>query len=240
MKERLQKLMSAVGLTSRREAEGWITAGRVTVNGRVATLGDKADPAQDSILVDGIPLTLVETPTYVMLHKPRGIVTTLSDEKKRKTVADLVADCGIRLGPVGRLDVPSEGLLIMTNDGALTHKLLHPSHQVEKEYLIWVTGDPLALATASESLAQPMFLDGQEVQAVSVVQRWVSKEQGHFSVTIRQGKNRQIRRMCQQIDLSVTRLKRIREGALLLDQTLPPGKWRTLTKGEVSLLFPTS
>ena len=143
MEERLQKLISASGLTSRRGAEDWITAGRVTVNGRVAALGDKADLSRDQVLVDGRPLPQEENKqrTYLMLNKPRGYVSTLSDEKGRKTVAQLVSGCGCRVWPVGRLDMDSEGLLLLTDDGALTHRLIHPSHQVEKEYLEWVTGD---------------------------------------------------------------------------------------------------
>ena len=142
MEERLQKLISASGLTSRRGAEDWITAGRVTVNGRVAALGDKADLSRDQVLVDGRPLPQEEDKqrTYLMLNKPRGYVSTLSDEKGRKTVAQLVSGCGCRVWPVGRLDMDSEGLLLLTDDGALTHRLIHPSHQVEKEYLVWEIG----------------------------------------------------------------------------------------------------
>ena len=128
MEERLQKLISACGLASRRTAEGWITAGRVTVNGQTAHLGDRADPDRDRILVDGVPLDPGGGRTYLMLNKPRGYVTTLSDEKGRRTVADLVSDCGARVWPVGRLDMDSEGLLLLTDDGELTHRLLHPSH----------------------------------------------------------------------------------------------------------------
>ena len=129
MEERLQKLISSGGLASRRAAEGWIEAGRVTVNGAVAHLGDKADPDVDEICVDGKPLRRNEEEhTYLLLNMPRGYVTTLSDEKGRKTVADLVADCGARVWPVGRLDLDSEGLLLLTDDGELTNRLIHPSH----------------------------------------------------------------------------------------------------------------
>ena len=141
MEERIQKLISACGLASRRAAEGWIIAGRVTVNGEKAHLGDRADLDRDAVLVDGRPLTPGGGRTYLMLNKPRGYVTTLSDEKGRKTVSDLVAGCGVRVWPVGRLDMDSEGLLLLTDDGALTHQLLHPSHEVDKEYLVWVTGN---------------------------------------------------------------------------------------------------
>ena len=140
MEERLQKLLSAAGICSRRAAETYITAGRVTVNGFPAELGQRADPDRDDIRVDGKLLTDRETPVYLLLNKPRGYVTTLSDEKGRKTVADLVSDCGVRVYPVGRLDLDSEGLLLMTNDGALTQRLLHPSGEVNKTYLVSVYG----------------------------------------------------------------------------------------------------
>ena len=141
MEERLQKILSAHGVSSRRAAEGYLSAGRVTVNGCTARVGDKADPERDDIRVDGRPLRRPARRTYLMLNKPRGYVTTLSDEKGRRTVAGLVAGCGARVWPVGRLDLDSEGLLLLTDDGALTHALLHPSHEVEKEYRVWVEGD---------------------------------------------------------------------------------------------------
>ena len=141
MEERLQKILSAHGFSSRRAAEGYPSAGRVTVNGCTARVGDKADPERDDIRVDGRPLRRPARRTYLMLNKPRGYVTTLSDEKGRRTVAELVAGCGARVWPVGRLDLDSEGLLLLTDDGALTHALLHPSHEVEKEYRVWVEGD---------------------------------------------------------------------------------------------------
>ena len=140
MKERLQKLISARGLASRRKAEELITAGRVSVNGRPAALGDSADPETDDILVDGKPLPEINRRVYLMLHKPRGYVTTLSDEKGRKDVAQLVKDCPQRVYPIGRLDMDSEGLLLFTNDGAFANELMHPRHQVDKTYLVWVTG----------------------------------------------------------------------------------------------------
>lgn len=131
MEERLQKILSAHGICSRRGAEALLAAGRITVNGRPAAVGDKADPERDDIRVDGKPLRSPQRRTYLLLNKPRGYVTTLSDEKGRKTVADLVKDCGARVWPVGRLDLDSEGLLVLTDDGALTQRLLHPSHEVE-------------------------------------------------------------------------------------------------------------
>ena len=137
MEDRLQKILSAAGVCSRRRAETYIQQGRVTVNGRPGVLGERADPDRDQIALDGVPVGRRGDHQVLMLYKPRGVVTTLSDEKGRPTVADLVRDCGERVWPVGRLDMDSEGLLLLTGDGALTHGLLHPRHQVEKEYLVW-------------------------------------------------------------------------------------------------------
>ena len=233
MEERLQKLLSAAGICSRRRAEEYIQAGRVTVNGKTARLGEKADPSRDRVEVDGLPLEAPAGYTYLMLNKPRGYVTTLSDEKGRKTVARLVADCPARVWPVGRLDMDSEGLLLLTDDGALTHQLLHPSHQVEKEYLVWVTGN---VNKALPVLAAPMELDGEEIFPARVRRGRDSGGVHQLSITIHQGKNRQVRRMCAQAGLEVLRLKRIREGALSLDRALKPGQWRHLTDEELRLL----
>ena len=233
MKERLQKLISAAGLTSRRKAEEWLLAGRVTVNGQVASLGDQADPDVDRVEVDGRPLTRGNQRTYVMLNKPRGYVTTLSDEKGRRTVAQLVSGCGKRLWPVGRLDLDSEGLLLMTDDGELTNRLLHPRHQVEKEYLVWVRGD---VDRGLPILTGPMELDGVPLAPAKVSVGRQTGDTVQLTIIIYQGKNRQIRRMCAQAGLEVTRLKRIREGGLRLDRSLKPGAWRSLTKEELALL----
>lgn len=234
MEERLQKILSAAGTCSRRRAEEYIKAGRITVNGKPAALGDKADPAQDRIALDGIEIGGTPKERRVlMLYKPRGVVTTLSDEKGRPTVADLVSGCGARVWPVGRLDMDSEGLLLLTDDGDLTNCLLHPSHQVEKEYLVWVTG---FYPGALELLCRPMVLDGQRLAPAKV--RLIRQRAGEtiLSVIIHEGKNRQIRRMCAQCGLKVMRLKRIREGELVLDQNLAPGRWRTLSETEVHQL----
>lgn len=230
MEERLQKLISACGLASRRAAEGWIAAGRVTVNGEKAHLGDKADLDRDAVLVDGRPLAPGGGRTYLMLNKPRGYVTTLSDEKGRKTVADLVSGCGVRVWPVGRLDADSEGLLLLTDDGALTHQLLHPSHEVDKEYLVWVTGN---VNKALPILSAPMTLDGEQLASARVRRGRDSGGVHQLSIIIHQGKNRQVRRMCAQAGLEVLRLKRIREGPLALDRSLKAGQWRNLTGGEL-------
>lgn len=235
MEERLQKLISSCGLASRRTAEEWITAGRVMVNGQTAQLGDRADLERDEVLVDGKPLRAEkEQRTYLMMNKPRGHVTTLSDEKGRKTVADLVSGCKNRVWPVGRLDMDSEGLLILTDDGDLTNHLLHPSMEVEKEYLVWVTGN---VKRALPVLCAPMELDGDRLAPAKVKQGRTSGGVTQLSVTIHQGKNRQVRRMCAKAGLTVLRLKRIREGELELDRSLKPGAWRELTTQEILLLM---
>ena len=233
MEERLQKLLSAAGVCSRRTAETYLIAGRVTVNGQTAHLGQRADPDRDEILVDGHPLAPRAEAVYILLNKPRGYVTTLSDEKGRKTVAQLVSGCGARVWPVGRLDLDSEGLLLMTDDGALTHRLIHPSHQVEKEYLVWVSG---SVDKALPVLSGPMELDGQLLAPARVRMGRSSGNIKQLSIVIFQGKNRQVRRMCAQAGLQVLRLKRIREGGLYLDRALAPGQWRHLTPQEVLML----
>lgn len=229
MEDRLQKILSAAGICSRRRAEAYITEGRVTVNGVTAELGARADAGRDEIALDGTPVTQKKAHTLLMLYKPRGIVTTLSDEQGRKSVADLVKGCGARVWPVGRLDMDSEGLLLLTDDGELTNALTHPSHEVEKEYLVWVKGFSMQ---ALENLTKPMELDGQILRPAKV--RLLSKQENgaRLSMVIHEGKNRQIRRMCNLCGLSVLRLKRIREGNLMLDSSLLPGKWRPLSEIE--------
>lgn len=232
MAERLQKILSARGLASRRKAEEWITAGRVTVNGIVAKLGDTARVEEDTICVDGVPLPRQEKPVYILLNKPRGYVTTLSDEKGRKNAAQLVADCGTRVYPVGRLDMDSEGLLLFTNDGAFANELTHPKHQVDKTYLVWVTG---YTPGAEALLARPIALDGYTIRPPKVRLLKAEADRAKFSVTIHEGRNRQVRRMCQAARMHCTRLRRIREGSLSLGD-LPVGSWRYLTEEEVRAL----
>lgn len=195
-------------------------------------MGDKADPDRDLIAIDGKPLSRHKRTVWLLLHKPRGYVTTLSDEKGRRTAAELVADCGFRVWPVGRLDMDSEGLLLFTNDGEGTNRLLHPSHGVEKEYHVTVSGD---VDRALFILSGPLELDG-ETLAPAVVALLRRKENGgELSVTIHQGKNRQVRRMCAMAGLEVKRLRRVREGSLSLGG-LEPGRWRYLTPEEVEEL----
>ena len=229
MTERLQKLIASAGLCSRRTAEEWIAAGRVRVNGALASVGDRADPETDTVTVDGIPLPETASPVYLMLNKPRGYVTTLSDEYGRRTAAELVAGCGARVYPVGRLDRDSEGLLLFTNDGDLAQRLLHPRHEVDKVYLVTVRGD---IRGAAERLMAITELDGEPIAPPQAEE--VSRHEGQalLRVTIHQGKNRQVRRMCARIGLHVVRLQRIQEDSLLLGD-LPPGKWRYLTDREL-------
>lgn len=233
MKERIQKLMAQAGLCSRRAAEQIIRAGGVTVNGRPASLGDTADPARDKILVHGKPLRRAEEKVYLMLNKPRGYVSTLKDERGRKTVRQLVAGCHARVYPVGRLDADSEGLLLMTNDGGLTLSLTHPSHEAGKTYLVSVRGD---LARLPE-LEQPMDIDGYTVRPAKVyIRDQASPTEAHIEMTIHEGRNRQIRKMCEKCGLDVRRLKRVAVGELHLDPKLAPGKWRMLTPEEIAYL----
>ena len=232
MRERLQKLIARAGVCSRRTAEELLAAGRVTVNGVAAQLGDKADAETDVIAIDGTAIAFAEPSVYLMLNKPRGYVTTLRDELGRATAAELVADCGVRVFPVGRLDKDSEGLLLFTNDGALMQAMTHPSHQVDKTYEVTVTGE---LEGAEDRLSAVTELDGEPIvpAQVEIIER--REGQALLRVTIHQGKNRQIRRMCAQVGLQVTRLRRVSEDALTLGD-LKPGQWRYLTDAEVAAL----
>lgn len=232
MKERLQKILSARGVASRRSSEELIRQGRVTVNGLPAALGDGADPERDEILLDGQPLPQRQEYVYLMLNKPRGYVTTLSDEKGRPDAARLVADCGVRVYPVGRLDMDSEGLLLFTNDGEFANRMMHPRGEVCKTYEVWVTGYGPG---AEVRLSQPITLDGYTIRKPGVRLVRAQREKAKFLVTIHEGRNRQVRRMCEAAGMQVTRLRRIREGTLSLGN-LEPGKWRYLSKEEVEAL----
>lgn len=228
MTERLQKILSARGVASRRAAEKMIEEGRVSVNGAIAFLGQVADAEVDEILLDGKPLPTGSEHIYIMLHKPRGYVTTLSDEKGRKTAAELVKTCGVRVYPVGRLDMDSEGLLLFTNDGEFANALMHPKHEVDKAYLTWVEDFS---EEAIGRLKRPVELDGYRIRAPKV--RIVKP--GLLEITIHEGRNRQVRRMCEAAGMRVTRLKRVREGKLQLGD-LPLGAWRYLSDEEVKKL----
>ena len=209
-----------------------IEAGQVTVNGMIAAIADQADPDTDEILINGEPLPAPQEFVYILLNKPRGYVTTLSDEQGRPNAAQLVADCGARVYPVGRLDMDSEGLLIFTNDGAFANEMMHPKHEVNKTYDVWVSG---YVPGKEKRLARPITLDGYMIRRPDV--RLINAEgtKARFRVTIHEGRNRQIRRMCEVAGLKCTRLRRIREGSLTLGD-LPVGKWRYLTQAEVDRL----
>ena len=230
MEERLQKIIAASGVCSRRKAEELITAGKVRVNGELASLGDKADAENDVIEVSGRVIT-DSTKYYIMLNKPRGYITSLDDEKDRKTVNELV-DVGTRVHPVGRLDYNSEGLLIMTNDGALTYRLTHPSSEIPKGYIVTVRGK---LEDAITTLKSSIEIDGRATRPADVNVLREDSEGGLLHITIREGRNRQIRRMCEAANLKVLRLKRVSVGDLVLDK-LPAGRWRHLTEREVKYL----
>jgi len=233
MSERLQKILAAAGLSSRREAERWIAAGRVSVNGIVAALGDSADPAVDRILVDGRPLRIAEQKYYLLLNKPVGYVTTRNDPEGRPIVTDLVKDVPARLHPVGRLDLTTEGLLLLTNDGELTNRLAHPRHEVDKVYLVRVRG--VLSATARRQLEEGVLLEDGLTAPAQLKNVRVSGNHTWFEITIHEGRNRQVRRMCEAVGCPVSRLKRIRLAFLSLG-SLPAGRYRALTAEEVARL----
>ena len=231
--ERLQKIIASRGVCSRRKAEELIAAGKVTCNGRVAALGDTADPERDEIRVEGKPLPGAAKKVYLMLNKPRGYVTTLSDERGRRNAAELVASCGQRVYPVGRLDMDSEGLLLFTNDGDFANLLMHPRHEVEKIYRVWVTGyTPENL----EALKEPIELDGYRIRPPKVRLIHPEGSRAVLEVTIHEGRNRQVRRMCQAAGMEVARLKRVAEGSLRLGE-LKSGCWRHLRAEEIEALL---
>ena len=232
MTERLQKILASRGICSRRRAEEWITAGRIRVNGVLAQLGQSADPDVDEITLDGEPIPVRGGYVYILLHKPRGFVTTLSDERGRRTVAELV-DCGTRVYPVGRLDMDSEGLLILTNDGDFANHLTHPKAEVEKTYEVWVTRYQEG---AEQLLCRSITLDGYKIRPPKVRLLSADGDKAHLLITIHEGRNRQVRRMCAAAGMYVTRLRRISEGSLQLGD-LKKGAWRYLTDTEVAELI---
>ena len=209
-----------------------IEEGKVTVNGLTASLGESADMERDDIRVEGRVLPRVEGRTYIMLNKPRGFVTTLSDEKGRRTVAELVADCGKRVYPVGRLDLDSEGLLILTDDGEFANAMMHPRFEIKKTYETLVSGDGEA---ALPLLRSAMDIDGYTIRPAEVEPLGREGEKWLLSITIHEGRNRQVRKMCEKAALRVHRLKRVSEGPLELGE-LPLGKWRKLTENEMKLV----
>lgn len=229
---RLQKFFTDSGVLSRRAAEAEIAAGRVRVNGEIARIGDKVDPTSDVVEYNGRRILPREDKPhrYLMLNKPRGYVTTAKDEKGRQTVTDLVTGVGVRVYPVGRLDMDSEGLLLLTDDGDLTNRLTHPRHEIPKIYHVTLSSPPSK--EQLRALAAPMELDGYQLQPIGVK----SLSPDTLKLTLFEGRNRQIRRMCEAVGLRVVRLCRVAIGELSLG-TLPLGKWRMLTEGEVAYLF---
>ena len=233
MSERLQKIISAAGLMSRRKAEEYIRAGRVTLNGLTASLGDRADPEKDLILVDGSELPSCGQKVYIMLNKPAGYVTTVKDEKGRRNVAQLVSGLGVRVYPVGRLDMYSEGLLLMTNDGDFANRVMHPSNMKSKTYHTWVQGQNIS--RAAERLRRPMELDGYITRPAKVELLELSEGGGLLAISIGEGRNRQVRKMCAAAGLRVTRLRRVSEAGLELG-TLESGQWRHLSQAELAII----
>jgi len=232
-KIRLQKHLSECGVASRRKAEELIDAGKVRVNGRIAHLGDKVDPKRDKVSVNGKTVVAQREKVYIMLHKPRGFVTTTHDEMDRKCVTDLVADVGVKLFPVGRLDRNSEGLLFMTNDGEFANNLTHPSAHVNKTYRVTVKGD--VEDEKLINLREGIVLDGRKTLPCDVFVADRKPDRTVLIFVIQEGRNRQIRRMCEEVKLEVIRLKRTEIAGVKMGM-LPQGKWRPLNEKEMRRL----
>ena len=232
-KSRLQKILAASGAASRRKAEELIAAGRVTVNGKVAHLGDSAVPGRDKIALDGEPVEMAKEKLYFVLHKPRGFVTTLHDERGRKCVAQLMEDVGTRVYPVGRLDKDSEGLLLLTNDGEFANQIAHPKKHIAKTYRVTVR--PAVTDDQLNQIATGIVIEGRRTAPAKV--RVLQQELGRvvLEIVLYEGRNREIRKMCEALGLEVARLKRVAVGPVRLGM-LPQGKYRELTKEELRAL----
>lgn len=230
---RLQKMLADCGIASRRKAEEMIAAGVVKVNGQVAQIGDKVDVQKDKVTVHGRNVAKRPRHIYVMLHKPRGFITTMSDEMERKCVAELVSEVPERIYPVGRLDRESEGLLLMTNDGEFANAMTHPSKHVPKTYRVTVR--PGVTEDQLTQMAVGIVIDGQKTAPANV--HVISQEPGRvvLEVVLYEGRNREIRKMCEALGLEVARLKRVAVGPVRLGM-LQPGQWRNLTGEEVKRL----
>ncbi len=232
---RLQKYFTDCGILSRRAAEEAIEKGLVTVNGRPAVIGQKIDPACDEVVYLGRPIKPPADAVrhYILLNKPRGFVTTMSDEKGRRTVADLVSGLGCRVYPVGRLDMDSDGLLLLTDDGELANRLTHPRHEIPKHYKVTVKG-----GVTPEQLARlrlPFCLDGYDTLPARIAVEETAAQHTVLRVSLLEGRNRQIRRMCEEVGLRITRLTRVAIGAVALG-TLQEGHYRHLTADEITYL----
>ena len=232
---RISKYFTDCGVMSRRAADAAVERGEVKVNGVTAELGQKVDPATDTVTWKGKKIVLPTTPAKltVMLNKPRGYLTTLSDDKGRHTVAEPVADAGVRLYPVGRLDMDSDGLLLLTNDGDLANLLSHPSHEVDKVYLAYVAGN--VTAEQMNNMTRPIEIDGKMTSPARVRKAAFNQVETALEVTIHDGRNRQVRRLCEREGLRVLKLTRVAEGPLLLGD-LEEGKWRRLSDKEIRKL----
>lgn len=226
--ERLQKVLARIGLGSRRTSEEYIASGRVTVNGERAVLGRRVDVEHDVVAIDGVPIGVRPGLVHLLLNKPVGVVTTASDPQGRPTVVSLVPD-EPRVFPVGRLDLDTEGLLLLTNDGDLAHRLTHPSFGVEKEYVARVEGQPSRAAL--RQLREGVELD----DGLTAPAKVALLGPGIVRLTIHEGRNRQVRRMCEAVGHPVTRLVRTRIGPLA-DRRLKPGGWRALSTEELRSL----
>ncbi len=232
---RIQKYFTDCGILSRRAADAAVEAGEVRVNGIPAVLGQKITPGVDEVVWKGrrIQLPVTQQKVTVMLNKPRGYLTTLSDDKGRHTVAELVADTGVRLYPIGRLDMDSDGLLLLTNDGDLANRLSHPSHEVEKVYLAYVDGR--VTTEQMENMTHPIEIDGHKTSPARVRKAAFNGTETALEVIIHDGRNRQVRRLCEREGLHVRKLTRVAEGSLLLGN-LDEGCWRRLSDKEICKL----
>ena len=231
---RLEKFLAESGIMSRRAAKTCVSDGRVTVNGEYAQIpGTHVSPDTDEVKVDGKPIQKKPKLIYLMLNKPSGYLSTRHDERSRPTVMDLVCDIPERIYPVGRLDMDTEGLLLMTNDGAFAHKLTHPSHEIEKTYIAWVEGQPSQ--EAIDRLREGVMIENGKTAPAKVVQIGSRTRHTQFRVVIHEGKKRQIRRMFGATQHKVISLKRVQIGSLSLG-TLPRGKYRLLTQTQAQEL----
>jgi len=233
MEERLQKILAGAGWGSRRGCEEFILAGRVTVNGQVAQVGQKADPARDKIALDGEPVSTPEKLTYVALYKPRGVVSSLAPQGERRTVRDLIP-LGARLYPVGRLDIDSEGLILLTNDGPLTNRLTHPRYRTEKEYRVLVKGEPDEAQL--RAWRRGVILEGKRTAPAQVTREERAPIGRWLRVIMHEGRKHEIRDIGLALGMPVARLIRMRMGSLTLGN-LQPGQWRELNVREVKQLL---